>query len=362
METQPSSHDTIRVLFVVESFSTGVYAIVRDITCNLNPNTFEVLILHSLRDDSPQSFVDDFTYQHIHLQHIPMGSKKDYVPAIRKIKQVIREFNPQSIHLHSSKAGVLGRIAAKHTACQRILYSPHGFSFLRTDVSSFARWIFLCIERVINWYNPAKIIAVSEGEKVEAKKITSNCVVINNFIDTTQFDILSSESKYDVVTTGRIAPQKNPILFNTIAESLPSVSFLWVGNGPLRSTLSSPNITITGYVPRQEAIGHVIHAKIYLQTSLWEGMPVSILEAMAAGKPIVASNIIGNKDLLVHNKTGILCNPQNTQEFVDAVKNLLEDKHASLSLGTEACAYAHAVHDISIAIARYSAEYAGTTD
>jgi glycosyltransferase involved in cell wall biosynthesis len=346
-----------RVLYVVESFSTGVYAIVRDIACNLDPNSFELRILHSLRSDSPTGYETDLAGDHITLRYIPMGSAREYPKAIKEIRKEIQKFKPDAIHLHSSKAGVLGRIAAKGTSYHHILYSPHGFSFLRTDVSALARRVFLLIEKMMQRYQKATIIAVSEGEHGEAQRITEDVVVINNFINTATFSAIKEARGATVVTTGRIAPQKNPSLFNIIARALPEISFLWVGDGPLREQLDAPNITITGYVPRTEAIQHVVNGLIYLQTSLWEGMPVSILEAMAAKKAIVASNIIGNRDLITHNQSGILCDPHYPEQFIEAIQQLISNKEKREALSEEAFRRVTKYHDVSIAMAAYSQIY-----
>lgn len=351
----------IRVLYVVESFSTGVYAIVKDISCNLDIDKYEIRILHSLRSDSPKKYQEDFDQQNIVLKHIPMGTTRQYLQAIRSIKREITDFKPNTIHLHSSKAGFLGRIAAKRSSCSNILYSPHGFSFLRTDVNSMKRWIYLQLERWIDWYVPGKIIAVSEGERIEALRITEQSIVINNFIDTSKIPIGNDHDGYDILTTGRIAPQKNPELFNAIAKALPDYSFLWVGDGPLRSSLSASNITVTGLIPRSQVFEHLSKAKVYLQTSLWEGMPVSILEAMAAAKPVVASNIIGNRDLIQHEETGILCDPANPDLFVHALSKLLSEPQAANLLGKKAHTHVVEKHDLKIAIEKYSQEYTTAT-
>jgi hypothetical protein len=88
-----------RVLFVVESFSTGVYAIVRDIACNLDPNSFELRILHSLRSDSPTGYETDLAGDHITLRYIPMGSAREYPKAIKEIRKEIQK----SISIHQKQ-------------------------------------------------------------------------------------------------------------------------------------------------------------------------------------------------------------------------------------------------------------------
>lgn len=357
MEPSLPTSEKVRVLYVVESFSTGVYAIVRDIACNLDPDRFTVLILHSLRNDSPKNYEKDFQAPNITLQYVPMGTPRDYVKAIRTIRKTIKTFQPHALHLHSSKAGLLGRVAAKFSSCKHILYSPHGFSFLRTDVDKFSRKIFFMLERGINIFNKGKLIAVSEGELAHAHTITPNAIVINNFIDLEDFTKKASATTPYIVTTGRISPQKNPTLFNTIATQLPELKFIWVGDGPLRDKLTAPNITITGLIPRSEAIDYVQKSEIYIQTSLWEGMPVSILEAMASGKPVVATDIIGNRDLINHNTTGFLCDPEKPEQFTQLVKELHENKALRLQIGETALAYIKNSHDKKQAIAHYEKEY-----
>lgn len=357
MDTPSAPQLKTRVLYVVESFSTGVYAIVRDIACNLDPDKFEVLIIHSIRHDSPKDYKKDFMYPHIALRYIPMDSLKNYFRSIRLIRGIISEFKPSTIHLHSSKAGFLGRLAMGKKSQIKVLYSPHGFSFLRTDVSGFFRFMFLLLEKAINWYVPSRIVAVSLGEMKEARRITENTITINNFIDTKKISQKETVEEQIVVTTGRISAQKNPQLFNRIASDLPHVSFIWVGDGPLKDELKSPNITITGYVSRAEVLDYLTNTTIYLQTSLWEGMPVSILEAMATGLPIVASDIIGNRDLLENGRTGYLCNPADPGSFIERISALLKDESLQKELGNQARTEAIAKFDLHVAIEKYSTEY-----
>jgi len=238
-----------------------------------------------------------------------------------------------------------------------LLYSPHGFAFLRTDVSILRRWVFLQLEKWINWYTPGKIIAVSKGELTQALRITKESAVINNFIDISLLPVDHNPSNFDIVTTGRIAPQKNPTLFNIIAKALPHLAFLWVGDGPLKSQLDAANITVTGYISRELAIDYVSNAKIYIQTSLWEGMPVSILEAMAAARPVVASDIIGNKDLIQEGITGFLCDAGKPAQFQEKIGLLLSNEDLRYSIGKNAQKYVEAHHDVTKAVKAYEKLY-----
>jgi glycosyltransferase involved in cell wall biosynthesis len=346
-----------KVLFIVESFSTGVYAIVRDVSCNLNKDNFDVLILHSLRDDSPSNYEKDFQQQNIKLQYLSMGSIKDYFSSIKNIKNVINSFKPDVIHFHSSKAGFLGRLSIKNKKTYKLFYTPHGFSFLRTDVGAIKRSIFFQLEYWINKVTPSKIIAVSKGEQEQALKITNNILIINNFINIEdfKFDNDFADDGF-IVTCGRITAARNPYLFNEIAKSLPKLKFKWIGDGPLRNVIDAPNIEVTGLLARNDAIKHVKDSLIYLQTSLWEGMPVALLEAMASAKSVIASNIIGNKDLVTHNETGLLCDLE-TSKFVESIKELNKNKKERIRLGLAARKYIEKNHDVKVAIKKYENEY-----
>ncbi len=349
----------VRVLYVVESFSTGVYAIVRDIACNLDRNSFDIHILHSLREDSPKTIEQDFNQDNITLFSIPMGSLKAYGKAVKAIRSHISSFAPDAIHLHSSKAGVLGRLALPKRQKTRIFYSPHGFSFLREDVGRIKRSIFLSLERLIHAYRPATVIAVSNGEAEHARRITGNVITINNFIDTKQFTARRGQEGPYIVTCGRISPQKNPALFNEIAMTLPQEQFMWIGDGPLRDQLTAANITVTGLLSRPEAIQKVMEAKLYMQTSLWEGMPVSILEAMAAGKAVIASDIVGNRDLIQDGETGYLCDTRSTEAFSRRVSELLRSKEKRFLIGAQAEAFVSSHHDMRKAVHTYERVYYG---
>lgn len=359
METQVVSEKKIRLMYVVESFSTGVYAIVRDVACNLDPQRFEVLILHSIRSDSPKNYSHDFNSPNITLSYIPMGTSKSYLKAIGSIRKAIHEFQPDSIHLHSSKAGFLGRIAA-HKSKSRLFYTPHGISFIRTDVGAAKRKIFYLLEKFIQLYTPSRIIAVSPAEYENVLKLTTNATVINNFIDVASVPQPRETETILVGITGRITEAKNPPLFNRIALGMPSVRFIWIGDGDLRTQLSAQNIQITGQVTRSEALKKLSELSVYIQTSSWEGMPISLLEAMACAKPVVVSKIPAHENLIQDGATGYICDGNAENQFIEKIGLLLDQPDLRRKLGQGAKTFVLAHHDLNQAIERYSDEYEGS--
>lgn len=153
-------------------------------------------------------------------------------------------------------------------------------------------------------------------------------MLIRNGINIDEVSRQSVKPKNQTLTIGivaRITTARNPELFNTIALRFPDFNFVWIGDGELNSTLTAPNIKITGwFMDRNEALKELSVIDIYIQTSLWEGMPIAVLEAMAMKKPILATNIIGNKDIVVHNETGFLFN--EIEELDDYLELLKDDK------------------------------------
>ena len=133
---------------------------------------------------------------------------------------------------------------------------------------------------------------------------------MNNGINMAQLQKLVDEvgnsepHPFTVFTLGRICYQKNPAQFNAIALAMPNIRFLWIGDGELRSTLTAPNITITGWAERKDALKYSASGDVFVLTSLWEGLPISLLEAMYMKKVCIVSNIIGNRDV-IHGKNAV---------------------------------------------------------
>ena len=129
---------------------------------------------------------------------------------------------------------------------------------------------------------------------------------------------------FTVFTLGRICNQKNPVLFNKIAEAMPDIHFIWIGDGELRNELSASNIEISGWMNRKEALKKALAADMFILTSLWEGLPMSLLEAMYMKKPCVVSDVIGNHDVIHNGNNGFVCNA--VSEFVASIRIVKDGK------------------------------------
>ncbi|WP_172997159.1 glycosyltransferase, partial [Lactobacillus helveticus] len=129
---------------------------------------------------------------------------------------------------------------------------------------------------------------------------------------------------------GRISLQKNPALFNKIALAFPNLEFLWIGDGDLKNKLTAPNITVTGWVDNRTALQYMADIDIFLLPSLWEGLPMSLLEAMYMKKICVVSNVVGNRDVIHNENNGYVCD--DLTDFIERIKKITQANEIPLRL------------------------------
>ena len=319
--------DKKKILFIVESMGGGVFTYIVDLANEL-VSTYDMYVAYAVRKQTPRNYKEYFD-KRVHLIEVKNFSRainfsKD-LKAFLEVKRIASEVKPDIIHLHSSKAGVIGRLAFNGKI--PMFYTPHGYSFLMENYNPLKRTIFKVIERICARRN-CTTISCSAGEHQETLKLTRRATYVNNGINMRELqDIMDKTEKiphpFTVFTLGRICYQKNPTLFNAIAEKLPDLRFVWIGNGELRSELKSKNIEITGWTDRATAIKYAVNADVFLLTSRWEGLPISLLEAMYMKKVCVVSNVIGNKDVIHNGENGFVCNRED--EFVEAIMKIKEN-------------------------------------
>jgi len=317
-------HDRLKLLYVVEAMGGGVFTYIVDLANEL-ANVYDVYIAYALRPQTPEDYENYFD-KRIHLIRVKnftrsLNPVKD-IKAFFEIKHIENQIKPDIIHLHSSKAGVIGRLAfnGKKTP---LFYTPHGYSFLMSNHSKLKRNFYYLIEFICGKRN-CTTISCSQGEHKESLKIAKSATFVDNGVNIKQLQRIlnvvepKGKNKFTIFTLGRICHQKNPDLFNCIAEKMPEVRFLWIGDGELRNRLTAPNIEITGWIEREDALKYSISANAFILTSLWEGLPISLLEAMYMKKICIVSDVIGNRDVINNNINGFVCN--SVDEFVKAIK------------------------------------------
>lgn len=320
-----------RMLYIVEAMGGGVFTYIVGLANEL-VNEYDIYIAYAVRPQTPTEYKDYFD-KRIHLIEVKNFGREINIfrelKAIGEVKQIAKNIQPDIIHLHSSKAGVIGRIAFSGKDIP-VFYTPHGYSFLMQSYSPVKRKVFKFIETICARRN-CTTICCSEGEYRESLKITKHATYVNNAVDTDRLRNVIKKVKrtvghpFTIFTLGRICYQKNPQLFNQIAERMPEVYFLWIGDGELREELKSNNIEITGWIDREKALELSVNADVFLLTSLWEGLPISLLESMYMKKPCVVNNVIGNNNVIHNGDNGFVCDTLN--DFVEAIQKIKNGEH-----------------------------------
>lgn len=310
-----------RILHIVEAMGGGIFTYMVDLINQLC-NDFDVYLAYAVRPQTPTDYKKHFDSR-VHMIEVKnftrsVNLSKD-IKAYLEIITIAKKVQPDIIHLHSSKAGALGRWAFNGHRTH-IFYTPHGYSFLMQDASSIKKTFYKLIE-LISGKRLCTTIACSKGEYEESLKLTKFATYINNGINIERMlnlidvDTSNEPHQLTVFTLGRICYQKNPELFNRIAAKMPDIKFLWIGDGELSDRLTSPNIEITGWVNRKKALEYSKQADIFILTSLWEGLPISLIEAMYLKKTCLVSDVIGNRDVIENGRNGFICKSEDDYIF-----------------------------------------------
>lgn len=314
-----------KIVHLVEAFGGGVFTFLVEL-CNSISDEYDIVIAYSKRNQTPDNFKGYFNenIKFIEVKNFTRNISIKDLKACIEVRKIIKEENPDIVHMHSSKAGIIGRLVISGKN-KKLFYTPHGYSFLKQDDSKLKRIIYKSIEKIVATYRrKCTIVACSEGEYNESLKLTKNSTYVNNGVNIKEIDEIIKDVKtkeidinnLKICTVGRIGFQKNPELFNKIAESFPDLQFTWIGDGELKDKLTSKNIKITGWAKREDVIKRVVENDIFILPSLWEGLPIALLEAMYLGKICIVSNVIGNRDVIQNEVNGFVCNKREDYESV----------------------------------------------
>ncbi|MCT0192289.1 glycosyltransferase [Lactobacillus helveticus] len=331
-----------KILYFVEAFGGGVFTYLVNLTNELC-DEYDIYIAYGLRKQTPNDFKKYFD-KRIHLIKVQNYQRSISLShdtkALLEMKRIANKVKPDIIHLNSSKAGILGRFLFRNSNVP-VFYTPHGYSFLMADISNQKKAFYKLLEKVFAFKN-IETIACSKGEYEITKELTSNATYVDNGINLKEFDGIKLNHQTDmnhlkIATLGRISLQKNPDLFNKIALAFPNLKFHWIGDGDLKNKLTAPNIAVTGWVDNKTALQYLNDADIFLLTSLWEGLPMALLEAMYMKKLCIVSDVVGNKDVIHNEKNGYVCNGE--KQFItrinkivinDIPTNLVEKAHKNV--------------------------------
>ena len=268
------------------------------------------------------------------------------IRAFREIKKYLLQHEIELVHTHSSKAGFLGRMAARAAGIPIIVHSAHGFSFHEYQ-NPITHRIYLLLEKYVAKRSTALIAGgydVKEyglQNKVGSEDMYS---VIYAGVDLESFRNATPDRdsylknyglKGDIFTVGMVGnlkKQKNPLEFLEIAKQVlateRNMQFIFAGDGPLRKKVDSrlqkygaaDKVKFVGWIDNAQAFINCID--VFLLTSLWEGLPCTLSQAIAAGKPCIATNIGGNREILNEINSGFLYEPGRVEKAAEIILTL----------------------------------------
>lgn len=356
----------IKVLHIITRFCKGgAQEVVLQIVRNLDREKYEVTLAFG-----PQDLEMEWdNIPEVKTVIIPQLVRKidliKDITALFRLYFFIRKEKFDIVHTHTSKAGILGRTAAKLSGAPIIFHMPHGSIFHPIYFRKFTIFILSKIEKIAAIFTD-KIIVGSENEKEDyinngighsEQYVKVPDYFIRDGFGDVKVDKQAKKRELNIPdgvfilgNIARLVPEKGHLFcleaFRKVVEEIPDTLLLFVGDGPQKKTIErrivelelQKNVILTGFLEDIPAIFSIID--ISLHTSFWEGSPVAIAEAMYLGKAIIATNVSGIPEIIEDGINGILVGPQNVDELSKAIIRLLKDRELLGKLGKEAERYA----------------------
>lgn len=282
-------------------------------------------------------------YYPVHHLARAVGPLQD-IRSIVELREVLREIRPDIISTHSTKAGFIGRIAGKSLGIST-LFTAHGWGFTdgRPPLQVAAFWV---IERTAAAW-AARIITVCESDRAAAVRMhvapSDRLVTIHNAMPDVNRTLRAQPGKSpaQLVMVARLSHWKDQ---PTLLQALAGLKELdWrlelIGDGPLREELEAlveslgltARVAFLGY--RRDVPERIADAQVFVLMSKWEGFPRSILEAMRAGLPVVATDVGGVRESVVDGTTGFVIPPGDTDRLRESLRQLISDADLRVRMG-----------------------------
>jgi len=273
------------------------------------------------------------------------------IRAYSQVKELLRNIAPDIVHTHSAKAGFIGRTAAQHLHLKNVVHTAHVFPFQWAE--GVQARVYLALERQCARHSRA-LICVGESQRADALARglapAEKLVVIRNGLElpaVIELEALAlrsaarrtlglDENAVVIGMVARLAPQKGINAFVSAAarvlEKRPDVVFCVIGGGPLEEDvrarmaelkLAPDHFRLLGH--RQDATALYPAFDVAMLSSLYEGLPYVLLEAMAWGVPVVATDVLGSRDVVADGETGFLARVNDPAHIAERTLLLLND-------------------------------------
>jgi glycosyltransferase involved in cell wall biosynthesis len=319
----------------------------------LDAATFEVAVC------SPEGpLVEEL--KRLGIRHIPASfDRRHWRENIRTLRRLLRRESIDVLHTHGGVAGFFGRWAAWQVKTQVVVHTLHGIHYLHYR-NPLLKWTYIRLERDFSRFTD-RLVLVSDGDHRAALRHRlapeGKMVVIKNGVDLRGLPSASDGLRLRrdlgldpagpvVGTVSRLHRQKGVAYLIRAAallrDGIPGLKVLCVGGGPLESRMRrlvrrlrlGDTVRLVGESPG--ALRHLAALDVFVLPSLWEGLPFVLIEAAALGKPIVATDVEGNREVVTDGETGLLVPARDPGALAGAVGRLVSDPDLSARLGQAA--------------------------
>lgn len=344
---------------VTDAFAGGVYEWLKMVCPALVRRGFRVGVVYWRRPESPppETLAADFPGSD--LDDFGPGASPNPIRMAGRLLRLLEQRRPDIVHLHSSWAGLAGRLALSGRRRRgggpaAVYYTPHAYGFLRQDLNPAMRAAVWLAEKTLARAAGTVVVACGPGETKLAKGLGSRVIEIPNGIES-----LPSGPPREaqggsagagpggalVLSGGRLAPQKDPLFALAAASRIlrehPLARFVWVGDGPLARAASAylgrmepavaGRMRLSPHVERDTFRALLAGASVYLHTARWEGLSLALLEAMAAGTPIVVRRGPGCHEVVEQARAGLVID--DPASAAQAAGRVLGDRDLAADLG-----------------------------
>jgi glycosyltransferase involved in cell wall biosynthesis len=361
MRSRLTVHSKIKIVIIQSRICVGGPAAHTEILAKyLNPANFEVRLISGALETGELSRIDDLKRQGIHVTTLPEMEREIAfwrdLRAVVSLFRILKQERPHIVHTHNAKAGAVGRVAAWLAGVPIIIHTFHGHVFH----SYFGKWktrFFILLERLLAQITTA-VIVISRSQQtdlVPRYKIAGPGKTfliplgfeLERFLKHKKHNYLKQELGLPPATpllgiVGRLVPIKNHSLLLQVLRQLKlagnPLHLAIIGDGELRQQLerevSDLKLGASVHFLSWRLDMEFVYAgiDILVLTSLNEGTPVTIIEAMAAGVPIVATAVGGVPDLIRDGETGFLCAPNDVGQMTERIQHLLQHPELRLSV------------------------------
>jgi len=338
----PDFSMTLKIVFVLARSDEigGAHIHVRDMASYVNKMGGEAIIVAG-GDGVFANLIRDSNIQYISILSLGRGISlvNDFIAFLR-LNALLRGLKCDLISLHSAKAGVLGRLLGLLPGIPPILFTAHGWSFA-LGVPAMQRFIYIKIESLLGVFSK-KIITVCNADKLLALSLgvapESKISVIHNGMPYLPIRLKcekssSDSSRVNIISVARFEKQKDHETLLRALAMIPARNWhlTLVGGGPgVKSVMNLAldlqimhNLTFAGRC--YDVVPFLDNSDIFVLSSLWEGFPRSILEALRASLPVVASDVGGVSESVINNYNGYCVPSSDADSLAIALLKLIQD-------------------------------------